>query len=254
MERDFESVLNLALDMQAQGADIEACLQSFPRYADRLRPLLSAAALARGVRVPEPSPEALLSGQQALMAALVDHRANLTGQEQRRGIGRSLIMLGAAAALAAFALIGLALGGPLRDAFDFGTDIAVADGTVTNVAGRSLDIETDDGVLTSVILGEDTVIQLADGTRLDLSALTPGTEIRIRGHQEGEGTIQAQLIEVGGEGQGLDDNSGSGVGADDDSGSGVGADDGSGSGVGADDDSGSGVGADDDSGSDGGED
>lgn len=191
MKHHFDSVLNQCLDMLAQGLDIEACLQRFPQEADQLRPLLEAAAAVRRVSLPEPFPQALAAGERALLAALAQSERG----QRRWGIGKPLATLGVAATLAGLALLGLALAGPLRDAFNLDADAAVADGTVTSVADGSLVVETAKGTST-VVVNEKTEVELEDGSPADITIITPGTEIRIRGRQEGEDLIQAQRIEV----------------------------------------------------------
>lgn len=210
MKRDFDTVLNDCLEMLARGASVDACLQAYPEHANRLRPLLAAATDVRRVRVPQPSGRAIAAGEAALLTAVSRRRAEMEAQRSRRGWGlfKPLAMLGAAAALA---LIGLVAAGTdiFHDAFDFGTTTTEAQefsGFVTTVADDgAFEMATDEGAAT-IVIDEDTVIELTDGSRVDITVITPGTELRIRGRQRGDGLVQAIeiRIEVRVEAPGLD--------------------------------------------------
>lgn len=190
----LESILDRCLSMMERGASEETCQQFFMRQrADELAPLLRVANELWLLEVPAPSPHAMESGERALM-----NRVLLEGRPPRGRLtpGRG-VPLAAAAALAGLALIGLTLAGPLREAFDFQslqTEMALADGTVTEVAADSLEISTASG-RTTVVIGPGTQITDESGSSVDLEVITPGTQIRVRGLREG-GAIVAERIEV----------------------------------------------------------
>lgn len=191
MSEEFDTVLNRCLDMLDGGASVEACLASFPQDAAKLRPLLTAAVRFRRFEVPPPSPRAIARGEQALLGIIGREAA----RPRRRFLSPILAPVAVAATLAGLALIALAIGGPLRDAFNVGTDAAVADGTVSAVDSDTLEIETESGPAT-ILIDQDTEIEDQHGYRVDLEVIAPGTEVRIRGDVREDGSIIAERIEV----------------------------------------------------------
>jgi len=75
-EQSFERSLERCLQDLERTGDIEACLRRYSQHADRLRPLLEMAQLARHYYkyVPEP-PDGLVSGRERLLAAAAQQRA-----------------------------------------------------------------------------------------------------------------------------------------------------------------------------------
>lgn len=95
----FEQSLERCLQDLARSGDIEACLKRYPQHADRLRPLLEMAQLARDYYkfVPEP-PGGLLSGRERLLAAAAQQRARTASRSDTvartvRGQGKRLTLV-----------------------------------------------------------------------------------------------------------------------------------------------------------------
>lgn len=106
-ERDFELVLNQALEMHAAGASLEECLVHFPQYATELAPLLEIASFARkGLMKEEPIPTPdLKSGRQRFLQAaslVAPPRPTVT----RRRSTSTWLRLAAVVSLALFILAG----------------------------------------------------------------------------------------------------------------------------------------------------
>ncbi|MCP4543980.1 MAG: hypothetical protein GY832_43255 [Chloroflexi bacterium] len=83
LEQLFEQSLEHCLQDLEHTGDIESCLQHYPQYADRLRPLLEMAQLARQHYefVPQP-PSGLLSGRERLLAEAAQQRARATSKSK----------------------------------------------------------------------------------------------------------------------------------------------------------------------------
>ena len=76
-----------------------------------------------------------------------------------------------------------------------GDGAAAADGTVRAVGSDTLEIDTEEGPAT-ILIDRDTEIEDQDGSRVDLEAITPGVEVRVRGDLREDGSIMAERIEV----------------------------------------------------------
>lgn len=87
---DFDDVLNTCLDRLRQGDTLEACLSSFPSYAERLAPLLSMAALLRTPDSPLMSSEALATGEARLLA----HADQLRARQRQAAPARRRVAAG----------------------------------------------------------------------------------------------------------------------------------------------------------------
>ena len=64
----FEFLLAECLDRLEEGESLQSILDTYPQQANRLKPLLKAAFVSRSLPKPEPSPEAVQSGKNRLLA------------------------------------------------------------------------------------------------------------------------------------------------------------------------------------------
>lgn len=92
----------------------------------------------RRLEVPAPSPQAIARGERALLKAI----ERGAPRPAWRLLSRPMVPA-AAAVVAALILIGLAVAGPLRDAFDLGTKTPVAHGIVMAAVARRLSAASD---------------------------------------------------------------------------------------------------------------
>lgn len=63
--QSLEDIFNRCVDMLADGASVQDCLDRYPQYADQLRPLLDAGVAVRGLNLPD---AAMLTAQQSVWA------------------------------------------------------------------------------------------------------------------------------------------------------------------------------------------
>jgi hypothetical protein len=66
MSQQLEHILDICIDQLKQGKTVEECLQQFPQYADKLRPMLQLAQGLEQMPKPEPSPAYMLSAALSL--------------------------------------------------------------------------------------------------------------------------------------------------------------------------------------------
>ena len=67
-KQKFEILLAECLDRLEEGESLQSILDTYPQQANRLKPLLKAAFVSRSLPKPEPSPEAVQSGKNRLLA------------------------------------------------------------------------------------------------------------------------------------------------------------------------------------------
>jgi len=65
-EAEFDTILNTCLERLGKGATVEACLASYPRHAERLRPLLQTALAAQATYRVKPDQKAKAAGRAKL--------------------------------------------------------------------------------------------------------------------------------------------------------------------------------------------
>ena len=70
MKHDLDTALDQCLDSLRQSRDLDACLASYPQYADELRPLLDMAVDVGWVSAPAPTATARAAGEERMLAAL----------------------------------------------------------------------------------------------------------------------------------------------------------------------------------------
>ncbi len=77
MGKEFENILDECIAKIRIGeADVASCLNKFPEYAARLRPLLTIAVLLYREPVPRPRPEAVSRGEQILLDRVLEKRSS----------------------------------------------------------------------------------------------------------------------------------------------------------------------------------
>jgi hypothetical protein len=73
-DKNLFDALEICLQSLDQGGDVESCLARFPKLADELRPILTAAVQARSISVIEVPPEALRRGKARVLQAAAEMR------------------------------------------------------------------------------------------------------------------------------------------------------------------------------------
>src|SRR3990170_7291575 len=99
---DFDSALEGCLRALEQGAQLETCLARYPKYAERLRPILSLAGAVRRVPPAKPSDEAQAAAWQRFSRRAFDVR----GARWRPALGWLKPLAIAAALVLAFVAAG----------------------------------------------------------------------------------------------------------------------------------------------------
>ena len=92
MEKDFEDILEECIARIRSGeADIESCLNEYPKDAEQLRPLLETAILLYQEPQPEPQPEAVSRGEQLLLSRVAEKGLSTL---QREKLSSAVLPLG----------------------------------------------------------------------------------------------------------------------------------------------------------------
>ncbi|MBI1885730.1 MAG: hypothetical protein HYS09_05385, partial [Chloroflexi bacterium] len=214
MPDDFESALSDCIDRLRRGGNPDECLGAYPHHAQRLQPLLEAASRVQKLGVPQPSAAALARGERTLLQTITQERARASGGPFWR-LFRPLVMLAGAAAVAGIALAALAGAGIIGDLFDTSpTEAQEFHGSLASSSEDSFEMSTSEGAAT-VVIGEDTTIEDADGSEIRLEIITPGTRVIVLGRSHDHGRIEAIKVRVEPPGHG-GPNPGRGEGPDDD--------------------------------------
>ncbi|MFQ6019478.1 MAG: hypothetical protein ACE5KW_01855, partial [Dehalococcoidia bacterium] len=177
------------------------------RQASRLRPLLTAAAAARDLRIAPPSRQAVAAGENALLAEVARRRSRIEAGQASHGWGflKPLASLGAASALALVALFAVAGGTDLlRDGSDFGATTSEAtefSGSVTSVGKDSFEVEiADRDTPATVVLRSTTTVAGGDGSPGAVESIITGSEVVILGSEDRDGVIRAERVNIRAEG------------------------------------------------------
>ena len=81
MGKDFENILDKCMAQIRSGeADVESCLNEYPKHAARLRPLLQTAVLIYQEPQPQSQPEAQSRGERLLRDKVIEKRSNQPAQ------------------------------------------------------------------------------------------------------------------------------------------------------------------------------
>src|SRR3989304_10567180 len=79
MDSEFRKGLDECLGRLSRGDDVRSCLETYPKYADRLEPYLRAASTLSGLSVPQPSAGAQQVARRRLLNAVAGGGARPPG-------------------------------------------------------------------------------------------------------------------------------------------------------------------------------
>jgi hypothetical protein len=203
MENEFRRALEECLEAVRLGRSPEECAGAYPRFAERLLPLLRSAAALRGLAVPEPT----VSSMQKARNALLERVVSGSGKEAAvvRGVFKLANVAGVAVAalfVAGMSLVAAAGPGGLFDGDGEEETHSEFRATVISVAPTLLYVQnTENGEFVFTVLSNQTEFQDAQGRSLARADIQPRARILVRATQSAHGPrfFDAHLIRLMGE-------------------------------------------------------